>query len=90
MADEQTPDDPSRHTLIVISDDGNVYKLTKNDWQTEEHVLKPGDPGLGVIRQLENFGTYLGFIPNIAAGIGINCVLVNLKAVLNNNPPTDE
>ena len=78
------PRDP-RKTLIVISDTGVAYRVTNDQWQ----VLP--DPGAtGIVNQMTAFGSYLSFFPSgpkaIAAGFGELCTVVNLKAILENNP----
>jgi len=75
-----------RHTLVIIAEDGRIYKLTREKWETEENLVTTA-AGKGVVTQLKEFGTYLAFIPpDIAIGIGYFCTVVNLEAILKNNP----
>ena len=75
------------YTLIVVGDDGECYKLTREKWMKEENRLA-GAAGQGVIEQLATFGSYLSFIPaDLSVGIGTLCTVVNLKAILAGRPP---
>ncbi|MFO7178084.1 MAG: hypothetical protein DIU78_005210 [Pseudomonadota bacterium] len=81
--------DPN-YTLVVIADDGKVYKLTREVWENKDYLMKSDGPeaaaGLGIINQLKEFGSYLTFIPpDLAVGIGQICTVVNLQAILKNN-----
>ena len=79
-----------RHTLIVVAEDGKVYKLTREVWETDSNLVTSA-AGKGVVNQLTEFGTYLAFIPpDIAVGIGHFCTVVNLQAILKNNPETSD
>jgi hypothetical protein len=77
-------EDPTK-TVILVSDTGKVYRLTKEKWETSDNLLK--DPaGLGIINQLTTFGAYLSYVPpELAIGIGEVCTVVNLKSILKNN-----
>ena len=87
MSDNQDDNDP-RYTIVIAGDDGNFYKLNKSEWQKNKVV---DAAGLGVIKQLTDFGSYLAFIPpELAVGIGHICTVVNLKAILENNPKKKE
>jgi hypothetical protein len=66
-------------TIVVISDDGRMYKLTKNDW-TQGEELK-GDAQF-IPSQVVASGGFIAFPQPISTGIGIECTIVNLKAVL--------
>jgi hypothetical protein len=88
MADDPKDIDP-RYAVVLIGDDGNLYKLMRKDWK--QFQLAPDDPGSGVVNQLKEFGSYLTFIPtDLAVGFGFNCTVVNLKEILQNNPPPPE
>jgi len=77
-----TEADPDR-TLIIVSDNGEIYKLLKDDWQKEEYRLKEDAGTTGIVNQLEAFGSYLAFVnKNLALAIGCCCTVVNLRAVL--------
>lgn len=42
---------------------------------------------MGLAQQLKQFGTYLAYIPeDLAIGIGQFCTLINLDAILRNQP----
>lgn len=77
-------EDPN-YTLIIVGDDGKVYRLTEEKWRVQPNVLS--DPaGQGIINQLTEFGAYLSFVPPaLAVGIGEVCTVVNLRAILKNN-----
>lgn len=75
-----------RHTIIVLADDGKFYRITKEQWRVEENQVSDAG-GRGLLEQLANFGTYMAYIPpDMAVGIGHVCTMVNLKAILKNNP----
>lgn len=81
MANGQS--DPAK-TLVIVGDDGQIYKLTREVWAKDEYRV-PDLGSVGVVRQLVEFGTYLAYIPpNLAVGIGAVCTVVNLKAILKN------
>ena len=79
-----------RNTLIVVGENGKLYKLTGDQWIKDENIVT--DQGeAGLVNQLVEFGTYLAFIrDDIAVGAGFNCTLVNLKAILQDNPHAEE
>jgi hypothetical protein len=69
-----------RKTLIIISDDGNVYRVTNDQWQP-----LPSQSAQGVVEQLETFGAYVAYVPNdIAVGFGEFCAVLNFKQILQN------
>ena len=79
--------DPSNnpdYSIIIASEDGGLYKLNHEAWHRAEYLMKDTG-GAGVVNQLVQFGTYLAFIPDVGAGVGEVCTLVNLKAILKNN-----
>jgi hypothetical protein len=72
-----------RKTLIIISDTGELYRVTNDKW-----VTLPDLGAQGIVKQMEAFGAYLSYVPpDIAVGFGEFCTVVNLKAILENNPP---
>ena len=77
-------EDPN-HTIIIVGDDGKVYRLTQEKWQNDGNVL--ADPGgEGGVNQLSEVWGYLSFVPpKLAVGIGEVCTVVNLRAILKNN-----
>jgi len=78
----KNPDDPD-HTVILVSDDGNIYKLNKDDWQKKEFLLDPNTGTTGIVDQLTTFGSYVAFVDkSLAIGIGACCTVVNLRAIL--------
>jgi hypothetical protein len=78
----RTQDDPTQ-TLVIIGDDGKVYKLLGSEWK--KHPVVSSEQ-IGVIEQLKEFGTYLAYLPpDIAVGLGTLCMVVNLEAILKNN-----
>jgi hypothetical protein len=77
-------DNDPKYFLIIVGDDGNLYKLTRGQWM--QNPLLPTDPAAGVAGQLKEYGTYLAYVrTDIAVGAGYACTLVNLNAVLKNN-----
>lgn len=83
QAAEEGEADP-RYTLIIVGDDGKMYKLTKEIWSRHE-MTQP--VAMGLAQQLKQFGTYLAYIPtDLAVGVGNFCTLINLDAILRNNP----
>jgi hypothetical protein len=83
-----TQDNPdSRETIIIVGDDG-IYRIAKDDWHNSAHKIED-IAAVGVVNQLSAYGVYLAYIPDdIAAGNGVCCTMVNLQAILKNNPPT--
>lgn len=98
MADNAIDKTDPRYTVIVVGEDGRLYKLTGDKWMTDDNVVfDPKKPdaaaagGQGVINQLNTFGAYLSYVPpEIAVGIGSFCTVVNLRAILKNNPPSQD
>ena len=84
-----TGDDP-KHTIIVYSDDGQYYLISRSDWG---QPIPMDDPTLATVRPLAEGGAYLAYRPPPppqggpkAGGIGTACTIVNLKSILKNNP----
>jgi hypothetical protein len=75
------PTNSSQDILILVADDGNVYKIDTQDWRTESHRIT--DPqALGVINQLANYGVVVADLPNdVAIADGFECKLINVKAL---------
>ncbi len=79
---QPTEADPDR-TLVIVSDDGAIYKLLKDDWQQEKFRMKDDAGTTGIVNQLEAFGSYLAFVnKNLALAVGCCCTVVNLRSVL--------
>jgi hypothetical protein len=74
------PNDPA-DILILVADDGKVYKIETQDWRTEDKLLT--DPqALGVINQLANYGVVVADLPNdVAIADGFECKMVNVGAL---------
>lgn len=71
----------SNDILIVLAEDGNVYKLDKGDWQIESKRVKDAQT-LGVIKRLSDYGVLLADMPDdVAIGDGLDCKLVNIGAL---------
>ena len=66
-------------TIVVISDDGHIYKLTKEYWSKGEELK--GDAQF-LPEQVRRSGGFIAFPDPIAVGIGVECTIVNLEAVL--------
>ncbi|HWA72264.1 MAG TPA: hypothetical protein VG937_08025 [Polyangiaceae bacterium] len=82
-------DTDPRQTVVIVGEDGTLYKLTKGDYK--QFAMDDDDAGSGVVKQLTEFGSYLSFIPtDLAVGFGFNCTVVNVKAILKGNPPPTE
>lgn len=76
--------DPN-YTIIIVGDDGKIYRLVEEKWRVDGNVLSDL-AGQGIINQLTEFGAYLSFVPpDLAVGIGEVCTVVNLRAILKNN-----
>ncbi len=74
--------DPDR-ALIIVSDDGYIYKLDQKEWQKEEYRLKDDPGAAGIVNQLTTFGSYVAFVQkNLALRIGACCTVVNLRSIL--------
>jgi hypothetical protein len=50
--------DPDR-TLIIVSDDGRIYKLERDEWQKPEFELQDDPGAAGIVNQLTTFGSYV-------------------------------
>jgi hypothetical protein len=75
-----------RKTIIVVSDDGKIYRLTDDQWETQANLVTDAG-GKGVIQELTRYGSYLSYVPpKIAVGFGEICIVLNVGAVLKNNP----
>jgi len=78
------------YNLVLVDDLGNVYKVAEGEWRNDQHLLKPSDPGnataLGIVNQLSAWGTYLASVPNLGAGTGQICVVVNVGAAVKGQP----
>ncbi len=70
------------YALILIGEDGKVYKLTQDQWQVQSNLLPEDAPGQVPIKQLVSSGTYLANIQSPGLGIGSICILVNAPAIL--------
>jgi hypothetical protein len=74
------------YKLIIIGDDGAIYKLEKSEWQKEAHKLKADGADASTfasVSLLKESGSYLAFIdPEIASGAGYACTVINLDAIL--------
>jgi hypothetical protein len=70
-----------KYTVVIVGDSG-IYKLTRDDW--EKQPFKQSDPAFtGVVSQLNEFGALVSYIPDdLAVGFGIECLVVNLDALL--------
>jgi hypothetical protein len=80
-------EDPN-YTVILVAENGKIYRLTRETWEIESNLLADAG-GQGIIKQLTEFGAYLSFVPpEIAVGIGEVCTVVNLQALLKNNVST--
>ena len=74
--------DPN-YTVIIVGDDGESYKITKDVWQKDEYKLTVVENS--VVSQLTKWGSYLAFIPpKLAIGFGSICTVVNLDSILKN------
>jgi hypothetical protein len=70
-------------TLIVVSDTGEVYKLTEKQWKEAGTPLTPVEKG--VVEALTKWGSYMAYIPPDAKiGVGAVCTVINLKSILKN------
>lgn len=77
-------------TLIIYGDDGQIYILKGTDWKVAKYRQDEASQNgaAGVVEQLVKLGTYLAYVPpDFAQAIGVCCVLVNMKAVLQNQVP---
>jgi hypothetical protein len=71
------PNDPA-DILILVADDGKVYKIETQDWRTDAHEVTDKQT-LGVINQLANYGVLVADMPNdVAIADGFECKLVNI------------
>jgi hypothetical protein len=70
------------YALIVVGDDGRFYKLTQDQWQKEDYVIKDSAPGYVRIQQMAENGTYVANVTNPGIGIGSVCILVNAPAIV--------
>jgi hypothetical protein len=74
--------DPDR-ALIIVSDDGKIYKLDQDEWQQAKYELKDDPGAAGIVNQLTTFGSYVAFVQkNLALKIGACCTVVNLRSIL--------
>jgi hypothetical protein len=74
-----------KHTLIIVGDDGEYYKLEKSQWMSAATKLNAAEKG--VVSQLTKWGAYLTYIPTDQwVAIGSICTVVNLAAILKNQP----
>jgi hypothetical protein len=76
-----TKDDPTK-ALIVVDEDGKIYKLEQSDYQKTE--LPESESG--VVRQMVKWGASFGFMPSTGPGIGSACFLVNLRSLRSKAP----
>jgi hypothetical protein len=67
-------------TIVVISDDGRIFKLEKNYWAKGEELTDAEAQFLP--SQVKASGGFVAFPNPIAVGIGVECVIVNLDAIL--------
>jgi hypothetical protein len=79
-----------RYTVILVDETGN-YKLERERWEAAEwKASREGEVasiGEGVVAQLRASGSYLAFIPpSLRISNDDVCALVNLQALLRNNP----
>lgn len=79
-------DSKINRTLIVVSDDGNIYEIPHDKWATKEFSIKDKKVE-GVAREMVKFGATFGFMPSTGPGIGTACYLVNLRALRTHVPP---
>jgi hypothetical protein len=74
--------DPDR-TIIIVSDNGMVYKLDRDVWQRDEYLLEDEPGAAGIVNQLTVFGSYVAFVKkDLALAIGACCTVVNLRSIL--------
>jgi hypothetical protein len=67
--------------IILVADDGKVYKIQTQDWRTQDHLVTDTQ-ALGVINQLANYGVVVADLPNdVAIADGFECKLVNIGAL---------
>jgi hypothetical protein len=78
------PDNSPKYTLVLIGDEGKIYKMTGDQWKQFE-VSQDSLAATGVIEQLRDYGTYLACVPEVSIGSGHFCVVVNMGLILRNN-----
>jgi hypothetical protein len=73
---------PDQKKLIIIGEDG-LYMLEESDWKKRPMMDIDNPDATANANFLKAAGSYLAFLdPEIAAGAGMACVVVNLEAVL--------
>lgn len=80
------PDSPSL-AIVVVGPDGLLYKLEASQWSDQANVVS--DPqAQGTVNELAALGTYLASVPpDFAAGAGVECIVLNVKAIVAANNP---
>jgi hypothetical protein len=67
--------------LILVADDGNIYKIETSDWRNPAHQVTD-EQTTGVINQLVNYGVVVADLPNdVAIADGFECKLINVGAL---------
>lgn len=78
-------DNVNYYKIILIGDDGKLYKLEKGDWRSEKFEMdeKKDKDAVATVTLLKEAGSYLAFVdPEIASGAGYACTVVNIDAIL--------
>ena len=56
-----------RHDLIIASDDGRIYKIPREEWESEKYAVKHDefekDEGWGAIRDVLQYGVCVAAVP---------------------------
>jgi hypothetical protein len=70
------PDD----TIVVVDDQGTIYKLDKDYWTKGQVIDNPA--AAGIINELRQFGSVVAYVrPDFAVGFGTCCTVLNLGAL---------
>jgi hypothetical protein len=87
MSDNPEDTDPDK-AIVIVGDDGQVYKLDRKDWHKDDFLLTDTG-GKGIVNQLAQFGTIMAFVSQDVTGVGVGyaCTVVNLKAILEGRKP---
>jgi hypothetical protein len=76
-----TNDNPKPdNTIVIVADDGNLYKLDEAFWKQGQKIDNPG--AVGIVRELEQFGSVVAYLKrDFAGGYGTCCTVLNLNAL---------
>ncbi len=68
------------NTIVVVDDQGNIYKLEESDWRKGEKIENPA--AFGIVKELTQFGSVVAYVRrDFAVGLGSCCTVLNLGAL---------